>query len=69
MLAPPWQKKAPGEQSPDARAPIERTLFRSPYMLRRLAAYCPAQFLRGMWVMDSVHIHVPRGAHTEVDRG
>jgi hypothetical protein len=114
MFAPPLQKKAPGEQSPDARAPIERTLFRSPYILRqlgfnarqieegfyhsirgrqpfttealaecfaqcegkdflvnqkevlrRLAAYCPAQKLRGMWVMDSVHIHVPRGVHTE----
>jgi hypothetical protein len=34
-------------------------------VLRRLAGYCPAQFLRGMWVMDSVHVHVPRGAHTE----
>jgi hypothetical protein len=95
-------------------APIERTLFRSPYILRQmgfnalqiaegfyqtpagqrpfraqaiadcfskskaedflthqkivlkhLAEYCPAQFLQGLWVMDSVHFHVPKGAHTE----
>jgi len=95
-------------------APIERTLFRSPYILRQLgfnalqirdgfyqsyrqrhpftveaipecfadtaardfqshqqqvlhqlATHCPGQFLRGLWVMDSVHIAVPRGAHTE----
>lgn len=95
-------------------APIERTLFRSPYVLRQLgfnalqvregfyqsyrerhpftveaipecfastqakdfqdhqkrvlsqlATHCPGQFLRGLWVMDSVHIAVPRGAHTE----
>lgn len=95
-------------------APIERTLFRSPYILRKLgfnalqieegfydtpeaqrpftaqaiadcfakaeaddflenqktvlaalADYCPGEFLSGMWVMDSVHVHVPNGAHTE----
>jgi hypothetical protein len=95
-------------------APIERTLFRSPYILRTigfnalqikegfydtpeaerpftaqaiadcfakaeaddflenqktvlaaLADYCPGEFLSGMWVMDSVHVHVPNGAHTE----
>jgi hypothetical protein len=95
-------------------APIERTLFRSPYILRQmgfnalqidegfyqtpkghrpftvesiaecfsksnaedflahqkqvlkqLVAYCPGQFLKGKWVMDSVHFHVPNGAHTE----
>jgi hypothetical protein len=95
-------------------APIERTLFRSPYILRQLgfnalqmeegfyqtpegqrpfraqaiadcfsksraedflthqklilkqlAQHCPAQFLQGLWVMDSIHFHVPKGAHTE----
>jgi hypothetical protein len=95
-------------------APIERTLFRSPYILRAmgfnalqieegfyetpegqrpftaraiadcfaktepddflenqqglldsLAEYCPGGFLSGLWVMDSVHIHVPNGAHTD----
>ena len=95
-------------------APIERTLFRSPYILRQLgfnarqvaegfyhtaegqtpftvesiaecfakvnrddflanqqqvlrqlAAYCPGEFLEGLWVMDSVHVSVPRGAHTD----
>jgi hypothetical protein len=95
-------------------APIERTLFRSPYILRTLgfnalqieegfyhtpeaqrpftaqaiadcfakakaddflenqkavlaalADCCPGEFLSGTWVMDSVHIHVPCGAHTE----
>ena len=94
-------------------APIERTLFRSPYILRqlgfnalqiqqgfyhtpagqhpftvgalaecfaaaeaadflahqrrllaRLVAHCPGQFLSGLWVMDSVTITVPRGAHS-----
>lgn len=33
-------------------------------MLRRLWAYCPGQFRAALWVMDSVHCHVPRGAHT-----
>jgi hypothetical protein len=95
-------------------APIERTLFRSPYILRKmgfnalqieegfyetpegqrpftaraiadcfaktepddflenqkavlasLAKYCPGEFLSGLWVMDSVHVHVPNGAHTD----
>jgi hypothetical protein len=95
-------------------APIERTLFRSPYILRTmgfnalqieegfyetpegqrpftaraiadcfakaepddflenqqavlasLAEYCPGEFLSGLWVMDSVHVHVPNGAHTD----
>jgi hypothetical protein len=32
--------------------------------LARLAGYCPGEFLSGLWVMDSVHVHVPRGAHT-----
>jgi hypothetical protein len=94
-------------------APIERTLFRSPYILRQIGfnalqieegfyqtpegqrpfraqaiadcfskskaedflahqqlilkqfvEYCPAQFLKGPWVMDSIHFHVPKGAHT-----
>jgi len=26
--------------------------------------YCPGEFLSALWVMDSVHFHVPRGAHT-----
>ena len=34
-------------------------------VLQKLVAYCPAQFLDGLWVMDSVHISVARGAHTE----
>jgi len=33
-------------------------------VLRALKEYCPGEFLSGLWVMDSVHIHVPRGAHT-----
>jgi hypothetical protein len=94
-------------------APIERTLFRSPYILRQLGfnarqiaegfyntaegetpftveaiaecfaraepedfeanqkevlkqlvEYCPGEFREGLWVMDSVHIAVSRGAHT-----
>jgi len=95
-------------------APIERTLFRSPYILRQmgfnalqiqegfyhtpegqrpftveataecfaeataedfvthqrlvmkaLVTYCPGQFRRKLWVMDSLWFRVPRGAHTE----
>jgi hypothetical protein len=94
-------------------APIERTLFRSPYILRQLGfnarqveegfydtqegakpftvkalteafartqpgdylanqkevlralwSYCPGEFRSALWAMDSVHIHVPAGAHT-----
>lgn len=94
-------------------APIERTLFRSPYILRQLGfnarqiekgfyhtaagpkpftikaltevfaqtqpsdfvtnqqavlralwSYCPGEFRSALWVMDSVHIHVPAGAYT-----
>jgi hypothetical protein len=94
-------------------APIEKVLFRSPYILRQLGFngrqiaegfyqtpdsqrpftaqaigdcfaksqpedflanqmavlaalkdYCPGEFLSGLWVMDSVHVHVPPGAHT-----
>lgn len=93
--------------------PIERTLFRSPYILRQLGFnarqieegfyqteegqrpfaaqtiadtfagakaedflanqqealgalwdYCPGQFRSALWAMDSVHVRVPRGAHT-----
>lgn len=33
-------------------------------MLEKLAAYCPGELLSGLWVMDSVHISVPNGAHT-----
>ena len=95
-------------------APIERTLFRSPYILRQLGfnalqidhgfyetpagqhpftagaiaecfaeveaadflthqkqllvqmvAHCPGQFLSGLWVMDSLTVVVPKGAHTD----
>lgn len=94
-------------------APIERVLFRSPYILRQMGfnarqidtgfyqtpdsqrpftvraleegfarsraedfaenqkavlravwAYCPGQLRSALWVMDSVHVHVPRGVHT-----
>jgi hypothetical protein len=33
-------------------------------MLRRLWAYCPGQFRSALWVMDSVHCHVPQEVHT-----
>jgi hypothetical protein len=34
-------------------------------VLSQLVKHCPAQFMQGLWVMDSVHISVPPGAHTD----
>lgn len=48
-----------------AASKAEDFLENQQQVLRRLVTYCPGQFLPGTWVMDSVHIHVPRGAHTE----
>lgn len=48
-----------------AASKAEDFLENQQQVLRRVVAYCPGQFLHGTWVMDSVHIHVPRGAHTE----
>jgi len=33
--------------------------------LASLAEYCPGEFLSGLWVMDSVHVHGPNGAHID----
>lgn len=33
-------------------------------VLRSLWEYCPGQFQSRLWMMDSVHFRVPRGAHT-----
>ena len=48
-----------------ARAQADDFIQHQQRVLQRLAAYCPGEFLQGLWAMDSVHIHVPRGAHTE----
>jgi len=48
-----------------AQAKAEDFLAHQKRVLKQLAAYCPGQFLQGLWVMDSIHSHVPRGAHTE----
>jgi hypothetical protein len=48
-----------------AESKIEDFLENQKRVLQYLKAYCPGQFLYGKWVMDSVHIHVPPGAHTE----
>ena len=37
-------------------------------LVRKLAAYCPGQFHSGLWVMDSIIITAPAGAHTEAFR-
>ena len=48
-----------------AQSQAEDFLDNQKLVLKALVAHCPAQFLRGLWVMDSVHIRVPRGAHTD----
>ena len=48
-----------------ARMGPEEFLTHQKQMLERLVAYCPGEFRSSVWVMDSVHIRVPRGAHTE----
>jgi hypothetical protein len=48
-----------------AKSKAEDFLANQQQVLKQLVAYCPAQFLEGLWVMDSVHVSVPRGAHTE----
>jgi hypothetical protein len=47
-----------------AKSKPEDFLANQMEVLRALKDYCPGEFLSGLWVMDSVHIHVPRGAHT-----
>lgn len=48
-----------------ARSQADDFLAHQKLVLKRLAEYCPAQFLQGMWVMDSIHFSVPKGAHTD----
>jgi hypothetical protein len=47
-----------------AKSKAEDFLTNQMAVLDALKDYCPGEFLSGLWVMDSVHIHVPRGAHT-----
>ena len=47
-----------------ARAEADDFLVNQQEVLRALWAYTPGQFRSALWVMDSVHFHVPRGAHT-----
>ena len=47
-----------------AKSKPEDFLVNQMEMLRALKAYCPGEFLSGLWVMDSIHFHIPRGAHT-----
>ncbi len=47
-----------------ARCKAEDFLNNQRLILRRLVDYCPGEFLSKLWVMDSVYIHVPGGAHT-----
>ena len=47
-----------------AKARAEDFLENQQAVLVALKDYCPGEFLSGLWVMDSVCIHVPRGAHT-----
>jgi hypothetical protein len=48
-----------------AEATAEDFLAHQKLVLKALVAYCPGQFRRKLWVMDSLNFHVPRGAHTE----
>lgn len=47
-----------------AEAKAEDFLENQQAVLGALWDYCPGEFLSALWVMDSVHFHVPRGAHT-----
>jgi hypothetical protein len=48
-----------------AKAEPDDFLENQKAVLAALADYCPGEFLSGTWVMDSVHVHVPNGAHTD----
>jgi hypothetical protein len=46
------------------RSQPEDFLANQQEVLRALWDYCPGQFRSALWAMDSVHVRVPRGAHT-----
>jgi hypothetical protein len=48
-----------------AQSKVKDFLKHQKQVLKQLVDHCPAQFRDGVWVMDSVHFHVPNGAHTE----
>jgi hypothetical protein len=48
-----------------ARAEAQDFLVNQQAVLGAWWAYSPGQFRSALWVMDSVHFQVPRGAHTE----
>jgi len=65
--------QTPDSQRPFTVQPVEDCFAKSQAgdflenqmrVLRALKEYCPGEFVSELWVMDSVHIHVPRGAHT-----
>lgn len=47
-----------------ARAQPEDFLANQQRVLQALWDYCPGQFRSALWAMDSVHVSIPRGAHT-----
>lgn len=47
-----------------AEVKAEDFLANQQRVLGALWDYCPGEFLSALWVMDSVHFHLPRGAHT-----
>lgn len=47
-----------------ARADPEDFMANQKQVLKQLVEYCPGEFREALWVMDSVHVSVPRGAHT-----
>ena len=66
--------QAPGAQRPFkveaiqecfARSKAEDFIEHQKVVLQKLISYCPGEFWGGLWAMDSVHIRVPQGAHTE----
>lgn len=48
-----------------AKSKADDFLDNQKLVLSQLTTYCPAQFRQGLWVMDSVHLNVPPGAHSE----
>ena len=47
-----------------ARAEAADFLANQQVVLQALWEYCPGQFQAALWAMDSIHFHVPPGAHT-----
>lgn len=48
-----------------AKSTVEDFSEHQKQVLKQLVDHCAAQFQESLWVMDSVHFHVPNGAHND----